>query len=155
MLSFNSDSTLALTVPTSSTCQYVSTRGTEIFYFFYIFIVLTQILGKRNRNTKSKYIHQEHLKSKFQKALWFKKKKMYYDGIWYGSDDWIALITHLEPSFLLFIHLLIYFMVIKMCFIINMESDNTMLINKYYVLKFFFNRFQFSKGIVCLQKCQS
>lgn len=80
---------------------------------------------------------------------------MYYDGIWYGSAGWIALITHLQPSFLLFIHLLVYFMVIKMCFIINMESDNTMLINKYYVLNFFFNRFQFSKGIVCLQKRQS
>lgn len=42
-------------------------------------------------------------------------------------------------------------MVIKMCFIINMESDNTMLINKYDVLNFF-NRFQFLKGIVCVCK---
>lgn len=35
-----------------------------------------------------------------------------------------------------------------------MESDNTMLINKYDVLNIF-NRFQFLKGIVCLQICQS
>lgn len=49
------------------------------------------------------------------------------------------LLIHSQVLFL-FIHLLIYFMVIKMCFIINMESDNTKLINKYDVL-YFFNRF--------------
>lgn len=62
------------------------------------------------------------------------------------------LLIHSQVLFYLFIFL-IYFMVIKMCFIINMEHDNTMLINKYDGLNFF-NRFQFLKGVVCRQKCQ-
>lgn len=57
---------------------------------FTSFIVLTQILGKRNRNTKSKYIHQEHLESKFQKALWFKKKKCIMMAS--GMDQMIELL---------------------------------------------------------------
>lgn len=71
MLSFNSDSTLALMVPTSNTRQYASKREMEILCSFSNVITLIQILGKRSRNSKSRYIHPEYLKSKdkFQKDL--------------------------------------------------------------------------------------
>lgn len=65
MLSFDSDSTLALAVLTSSTCLYASTREMEILCVpFTIFIILIQILGKRSRSSKSRNIHPEYLKSK-------------------------------------------------------------------------------------------
>lgn len=68
--------------------------------------------------------------------------------------SWLNCFDYKSKAKFFFIYSLIYFMVIKMCFIINMESDNTMLINKCDVPNFF-NRFQFLKGIVCLQDCQS